>query len=335
MISIDETDTIVVVGAGSLGQAYAVLLGEAGHTVTLVATPLTAVDLLAAGAIELSGTVETTMPVTAQVPPPAGSIAVVTNSLTVAGRSGVVFTTKAHQLRPALDLVADLPEVAWACGVQNGVVKDDLLVEAYGRERVVGASTIFGARRIANGDVEVTALGTTYFGELGGGASPRAESIAAAFTEAGIPAVAVDDVESIIWTKACNAAGAFGVAVLTGPEAPLIGYDPDLMRAFLSLVKETAAVAEAVGHPVGNYDGLPPARTWAVHDVESVVAELPPPPPVDVARTYPSMLQDYMARRTMEVEEVFGAIVAQGEAHGVPVPRLTLVRDLLRGLQPR
>ncbi len=335
MIPIAETDSIVVVGAGSLGQAYGVLLAEAGHSVTLVATPLTAADLLAAGGIELSGAIETTVPVTAQVPPPAGSIAVVTDASAIAGRSGVVFTTKAHQLGPALELIVALPDVAWACGVQNGVVKDDLLVEAYGRARVVGASTIFGARRIANGDVEVTALGTTYFGELGVGTSPRVDSIAAAFADAGIPAIAVADIESIIWTKACNAAGAFGVAVLTGPEAPLIGYDPDLMRAFLSLVKETAAVAEVVGHPVGDFEGLPPARTWVERDIEAVVAELPAPPPASTVRTYPSMLQDHIAGRTMEVEEVFGAIVAHGEAHGVPVPRLTLVRDLLRGLQPR
>jgi len=335
MISIDQTDGIVVVGAGSLGQTYAALLAEAGHVVTLVATPSTAADLLAAAAIELSGSVETRVPVSAQLPPIAGSVTVVTDASTIPGRSGVVFTTKAHQLRPALDLVAVLGDVAWACGVQNGVVKDDLLVGTYGRDRVVGASTILGARRISNGDVSLTARGVTYFGELGGGISARVAQIAALFSGAGIPATGADDIESVIWTKACNAAGAFGVSVLTGPDAPLIGYDRDLMRAFLSLVRETAAVAQAVGHPVDDYEGLPPVRRWAETDVEVIVAELPPPPPADTPRTYPSMLQDSMAGRTMEVEEVFGAIVARGEALGVPVPRLTLVRDLLRGLQPR
>src|SRR4051794_31819236 len=261
VIPMDKTDSIVVVGAGSLGQAYAVLLAEARHAVTLVATPLTAADLFAAAAIELSGAVKTNVPVTAHLPPPAGSIAVVTDASTIPGRSGVVFTTKAHQLRAGLGHALCLRDVVWACGVQNGVVKDDLLVEAYGRERVVGASTILGARRIANGDITVTARGTTYFGELGGGTSARVDQIAAAFSDAGIPATAVDNVESIIWTKACNAAGAFGVSVLTGPDAPLIGYDRDLMRAFLSLVRETAAVAQAVGHPVGDYEGLPPVRT--------------------------------------------------------------------------
>lgn len=335
MIPIDGTDSVVVVGAGSLGQSFATLLSAAGHTVSVVATPQTATDLLAAEAIELSGVIQMSVPVTAEVPAPAGAVSVTTDAASISGRCGVVFATKAHQLQRAIEGAAALPTVAWACGVQNGVVKDTALVAAYGGERVVGSSTILGARRITNGDVRVTALGTTYFGELGGGASARAQAIAEAFTDARIPSIAVDDVESVIWSKACNATGAFGVSVLTGPEAPLIGYDPDLMRAFLSLVRETAAVAEALGHRVGNYDGLPPVRTWVERDVEETVAELPPPPPAETARTYPSMLQDLMAGRPMEVEEVFGAIVALGEAHDVPVPRLTLVRDLLRGLQPR
>jgi 2-dehydropantoate 2-reductase len=335
MIPIDETDSLAVVGAGSLGQTYAALLSAAGHTVAVVATPQTATDLLAAEAIKLSGVIQMSVPVTAKVPAPAGAVSVTTDAASIPAHCGVVFATKAHQLQRAIEGAAALPTIAWACGVQNGVVKDTSLAEAYGRERVVGSSTILGARRITNGDVTVTALGTTYFGEVGGGASARAQSIAAAFTDARIPSIAVDDIDSVIWSKACNATGAFGVSVLTGPEAPLIGYDPDLMRAFLSLVRETAAVAAALGHPVGNYDGLPPVRTWVERDVEEIVAELSPPPSGETVRTYPSMLQDLMAGRAMEVEEVFGAIVAQGEAHDIPVPRLTFVRDLLRGLQPR
>jgi 2-dehydropantoate 2-reductase len=339
MIPIDGTDTLVIVGAGSLGQSYAALLADAGHQVAVLATPGTAADLCAAGTIQLSGVVKASVPVTAEVPAPAGAISVAKAAASIHGRCGVVFATKAHQLPRAIEDVATLPKVAWACGVQNGVVKDTILVRTYGRERVVGSSTILGARRVANGDVTVTALGTTYFGELGGGTSARVESIAAALTDARIPSIAVDDIESVIWSKACNATGAFGVSVLTGPQAPLIGYDPDLMRAFLSLARETAAVAAALGHPIANHEGLPPVRTWMERDVEEIVAELPPPPTTATAtataRTYPSMLQDLMAGRQMEVEEVFGAIVAQGEAHGIPVPRLTLVRDLLRGLQPR
>ena len=45
-----------------------------------------------------------------------------------------------------------------------------------------------------------------------------------------------------------------------------------------------------------------------------------------------SMTQDLLAGRPMEIEEVFGDVVAKAERLGVEVPRITLVSDLLRGL---
>jgi hypothetical protein len=45
------------------------------------------------------------------------------------------------------------------------------------------------------------------------------------------------------------------------------------------------------------------------------------------------MTQDLLAGRPLEVDEVFGDIVDRAQAAGIPVPRITLVRDLLRGLR--
>ena len=46
------------------------------------------------------------------------------------------------------------------------------------------------------------------------------------------------------------------------------------------------------------------------------------------------MTQDLLAGRALEVDDVFGDLVERADRAGVAVPRLRLVRDLLRGLDP-
>ena len=62
-----------------------------------------------------------------------------------------------------------------------------------------------------------------------------------------------------------------------------------------------------------------------------------PAPGSDPAATgahLPSMTQDLLAGRALEVDEVFADLVHRAERAGVLVPRLRLVRDLLRGIDP-
>ncbi len=46
------------------------------------------------------------------------------------------------------------------------------------------------------------------------------------------------------------------------------------------------------------------------------------------------MAQDLLEGRPLEVDFVFGDLVARAKRAGVPAPRLTLVRDLIRGIDP-
>jgi ketopantoate reductase len=64
-----------IVGAGSLGQAFAALLAQSGQPVTLLATPATAARLHQAGRVCLRGRVRGDIPV-APAPAPAGRVGV-------------------------------------------------------------------------------------------------------------------------------------------------------------------------------------------------------------------------------------------------------------------
>jgi len=107
--------------------------------------------------------------------------------------------------------------------------------------------------------------------------------------------------------------------------------DPNLMRAYLALLGETAATGAAYGVEVGNYPGFPPIQTFAVTPAEEILARIAPGP-LPRGGSMPSMTQDLLAGRPMEVEQVFDDLVVRAERAGVPVPHLTFVRNVLRGI---
>jgi len=248
----------------------------------------------------------------------------------------VIFTTKGHDLPAAIDAVrtAAARRVAWAAGVQNGVLKDDLLQAAFGAERTVGAATIFGAQRQPDGSVRVGSRGMTYLGEHSGQLSDRVQQAALTLDAAAIPTQARADIPSVVWSKACNATGVFGVAVLARCSNQRLFSDRHLMRAYLALVRETAAVAAACGASVGNYAAFPPIGTYVERDDDAILAQLPDAADDGQPPAYASMTDDLLAGRPLEVDAVFGDIVARADHHHVPVPCLRLVRDVLRALDP-
>lgn len=333
---------LAIVGAGSLGQAFAALLAQSGQPVTLLATPGTAARLREAGRIRLRGVVTAEIAVAA-APGPAGTVGVTADPAALPAGAGLLFMTKGHQLRGAAAAVRAAWPVpgdgaAWVGGVQNGLAKDDLLAEAFGPERVVGAVTILGAAREADGAIAVAALGCTYLGEFDGRRSARVAAAVEALRKAGIPAEDPADIRSVLWSKACNAAGVFGVSVLARVSAPRLFRDPDLIRAYLGLVRETAALGGAYGVPVGDYTNFS-IRTYVSRPDEETVATLSKkgflaPTASKGVEMFPSMTQDLLAGRAVEVDEVFGDLVDRADRAGVAVPRLRLVRDLIRGLDP-
>jgi 2-dehydropantoate 2-reductase len=324
----------VIVGAGSLGQSFAALLARLGQRVTLLATPRGESRLRAAGAIRLQGAVEAVVPVG-----PDG-VAVSTEPSDVPAGAVVLFATKGYDLAAAIEAVRSAAggRVGWAGGLQNGIVKDDLLATAFGADRVVGAVTIFGAQRQADGSIHVTNPGATYLGEFDGPISQRVQEAAATLQAAGVPTWARDDIASVLWSKACNATGVFGVTVLARASNNRLFGDRHLMRAYLTLVHETAAVGAAYGVQVGDYWGFPPIRTFVERDEQATIDELTrrsdPTRESPGPQSFASMTQDLLAGERLEVDAVFGDIVERAEHKGINTPCLRFVRDLIRGLDP-
>lgn len=335
-MSVPVSSALAFVGAGALGQSFAGLLAKSGQAATLLATPRTAASLLKEGRIRLQGVVDVQVPA-APAPAPPGSVGITTDPADLPAGVGVIFLTKGHDLAGAIEHVRTAwpspgDDIAWVAGLQNGLAKDDMLAATFGASRVVPGATILGGGRGADGVVTVTALGMTYLGEMAGGSSPRVDAAIDALMAAGIPAEAPASIQSVLWSKACNAAGVFGVSVLARASGPQMSGDPSMMRAYLALVRETAATGAAYSVEVGNYPNFPPIHTYTITPDEETLATIIKPGPLPRGGSLPSMTQDVLAGRPMEVEQVFGDLVARAERAGVAVPRLTFVRDVLRGI---
>jgi len=331
---------LAFVGAGSLGQSFAGLLAASGQSVFLLATPASKDRLLRAGFVRLRGVVELDVPVRSS-PSAPGTLIVTDDPSQLPGQTGLIFTTKGHQLPAAIAAIRGVwpkpsDQISWVAGVQNGVVKDDLLRDAFGAERTVGAVTILGAQRESDGTVVVTSRGATFLGELNGGLSDRVAGAVALLGDAGIPTEASADVASVIWSKECNAVGVFGVSVLARTSAPGLGRSPHLVRAYLSLIRETAAVAAAHGVSIGDFAGFP-IRTYlekSEAEVLDIFAARSKSSKPTGTESFPSMTQDLLAGRSLEVDPVFDDVVQRAARLNVPVPRITFVRDVIRGLDP-
>jgi 2-dehydropantoate 2-reductase len=331
---------LALAGAGSLGQTFAAALALSGQPVTLLATPGTAARLREAGRVRVHGALEGEIPV-GKVGSPAGTIGLTDDPAELPRGAGLLFTTKGHQLPAAARAVrAAWPTRddadAWVGGVQNGIVKDDVLAELFGAERVVGAVTIVGAQREPDGRVACTSRGSTYLGEFDRPTSPRAEAAVEALNRAGLPTTLSPDIRSVLWSKMCNATGVFGVQSLSRISSTRYGHYPELIRAYMGLIRETAAIANALGVSLGDYAGFPIKTFLERTDDEQVAVITANAAPFDPTATESrsSMLQDLLAGRPLEVDQIFADVVARAERVGVPVPRLEIVRDLVRAIDP-
>jgi 2-dehydropantoate 2-reductase len=299
--------------------------------------------LAAAGQVRLRGIVEMDVPLhvlDSGTSVPRGSIGLTAAPARLPGGSGLLFATKGHQLGAAVESVrASEPEwtspAEWVCGIQNGMQKDDVLGNAFGRERLIGAATILGAQHAGDGSIVVTAPGATYLGDFAPATSRLTDNAFELLSDIGLVVQREVDARTVLWSKACNAAGVFGVCVLARCSGQRMSGTAALMRAYLSLVREAADLARAYGVQVGDYPGFP-IKTYVERDEEATLAlveqQVRRPRAPGAAESFPSMVQDLRAGRPLEVEGVFGDLVERAARAGRVVPRLSLVCDLLRGI---
>lgn len=152
-------------------------------------------------------------------------------------------------------------------------------------------------------------------GELADGLSERLERVAALMSGAGLNGVAHPQLRKEIWSKLLYNAPINPMAALTRLDCGQLSTEEALNRIGMQIRREIAATAAADGVDLA---GHPALASWDDMKLETPVR--------------PSMLQDVLAGRAMEVDAIVDAPRRIARRHRVPTPTLDVVSALIGGL---
>lgn len=221
---------ILIYGAGVLGSLYAARLKDSGHDVTLLARGRRLEELRSQGIVlidEATGRQTATQVALTDrlAPEDAYDLAVV-----------IMRRNQVGAILPALAANRAIPTVLFM--VNNGAGPDEW-VGALGRERVLlGFPGAGGARE--NGVVRYMTVQSqpTTFGELDGRTTPRLESIAAAFGQAGFPVAISTNMDAWLRTHVALVTPVANALLMYGGDNYALARSPEGLRLMVEGVKE-------------------------------------------------------------------------------------------------
>jgi 2-dehydropantoate 2-reductase len=294
---------IGVMGSGGLGGYFGALLARGGSDVTFVARGAHLAAMRRSGLRVEPDVVHLAQ---VQVTDEPGEIGVV---------DFVLLCVKLWDTQSALARIAPMigPDTA-VVSFQNGVLKEDLLAEAFGANRVLGGVAYIATTVSEPGVITKTGpLERLVFGELDGSTSPRVEMLRGACMAGGIAAEVSSEIGLEIWKKFVFLVGLSSTTTtMRLPIGPI--RDHPQARAFLLDV-----MREVVN--VGRARGVQLPADYA----EQVLAFVDGVSP----DTTSSMYHDLERGNRIEVHWLSGAVAELGRSVGVSTPLNRAVADIL------
>ncbi|MDR1389952.1 MAG: ketopantoate reductase family protein [Treponema sp.] len=208
----------------------------------------------------------------------------------------------------------------------NGIVSEEIIGAAYGKERLPLAMIVSTDAQSSNNRVTFTSRGVINFGDLRGkDAAPkeieRDQALAGFFTRADIPhKYHPDDMKQTLWYKFMVNVGANQTSALfklpygVFKKGPM--EIPEAKEILESAMREVIAVANAEGIALRDGD----IYQW--YNAMNVLNDT----------SYTSMCQDIMAKRKTEVNVFSGTVIEYGK-HGIPVPVNTFLNRAIKILE--
>jgi 2-dehydropantoate 2-reductase len=248
----------------------------------------------------------------------------------------LILSVKTFHTETALASVAHLKEkIEVALSIQNGVEKEDHLIRFFGKEKVVGAMCLEGAKRLGPAEIQHTMTGITYVGELDGRETDRVKEVCKLFTKAGLKAEVTQNILSADWAKWINFAATGAICSLSRLEYYKILKSKELAFLVAQLYREYAQLAIAKGVEVRDYPGfevktiseVDPSRAIEILRVRGEGLEAR-----GMTKVKPSLCQDVENGRRTEYEAIFGYAVRESERMGVEMPLTRYIYQFLKGI---
>lgn len=303
---------VVVVGGGAMGGLFAGLLAEGGLDVTIVDTWREHVDAIARDGLKIVGYGGDRI-----VPVKATS-----DGGTVTGADVVLFQCKAFANRTAAVSVRHLfGKGAVAITFQNGLGNEETLAAVLGEDNVLGGLTAQAGLVVAPGVVRNYGDLPTYIGEMRGGVSERAATIADAFTRHNLPTQASADIKREKWKKLLGNVALGAISAATDLTSAEIVAVPELRAVVLRALDEAAAVGRACGVQLGE------------QEKREIFDKLTTTSGGGTGASKSSMAEDIARKRRTEIDTIHGSVAKLGREHGVPTPTIDTMIAIVKGLE--
>lgn len=203
--------------------------------------------------------------------------------------------------------------------LQNGLGSDEELATLFGAERVIGGLASIASTRIAPGEVRCFHVGSVLLGEFGRAPIERTHKLAERMQKAGFSnARVVDNLTDARWRKLVWNVPFNGLTIAAGVTTDHLCADPLLANEVRALMVEVQSAAAQLGH------NIPDEFLQQQFDIT---------PPMGAYQ--PSSLVDFLAKREVEVESIWGEPLRRATAAGAQVPKLELLYALLKTLTVR
>ncbi|WP_129648385.1 ketopantoate reductase family protein [Peristeroidobacter agariperforans] len=311
-----------IVGAGALGSILAAHLLRNGRSVALLARGQRAQQLREQG-LRIKGLSEISMPVE-----------VVTDPAQVRETGTLIIATKTPGSEQTMASLRHV-QVDRAVSIQNGVMKDELLSQTYGRERTLGALADTSGELLASGEVLFTRNVNLFIGELDGAMSDTARGIVKTIDDAGVRATLVPDIVSREWSKFVGWVGFVSLSLTTRVATWKFLSDPDAALLIARLTRELGSLARALGIALTEDRAILPlglvmngTEAQAVAAVQRVGADYQTKAPEHRM----SSLQDLLAARPLEIHETLGYALRKGQELNLPMPLLGSLYSLVSAI---
>ena len=197
--------------------------------------------------------------------------------------------------------------------LQNGVEIEAPVAAAYPANEIISALAFVCCNRIGSGECHHLDYGRLSIGVYPRGISDKVRLLQALFERVGVPVVLHEDIvtarwEKLVWNAPFNPISVLGGGVTTTE----ILASPAAMSLVEAVMREVCAIAAAAG---------PPLPETVIRDMLEDTHKM---------KSYKtSMLLDWEAGRSMEVEAILGNAVRAAARTGVAAPHLRSLFALL------
>jgi 2-dehydropantoate 2-reductase len=301
-----------VIGAGPVGGIVAAFLTRGGYDVTLCDV----IPSLLEPALNPGIIIEGVDNLQARVARVTTSV----DDLIKDPPDVIIVTVKAT----ALPLIASalegfVAEGRYVVSWQNGIDTELVLAQNLGARHVMRAVVNYGCVPLSPAHIRIAFHHRPHFlQELDPVSRDAAIGICNVLTGCGLDTLHTDRITDLVWRKTVLNSCMNAICAVTGRTMVEIIIDPILFSLVDALIKEGVAVARANEFALGS--GFYP---YCINYIKTA------------GNHKPSMLQDIEAKRRTEVDYINGKIVEYGQQAGIATPYNTMIRGLVKALEPR